>query len=221
MTDLFKNTPQSSGFNTSSFGQTPNKIYGLLQCIGNVSAEKCSDCAQQANNSLHEVCANSIGALIVMDDCFLRYDNSNFISILDINQFISLSNVNSISGNMDDFKATTSSLLYKLSNLAYNPANKRFSIGSASYSPSHNVYGLVQCWRDLSINVCRKCLFTARNTVENCCSAKEGAQAISPSCTVSFEIYQFFDTIQSSSPLPSPEGSSAQIQSKSKHNHFF
>jgi hypothetical protein len=36
MGDLVKNAPQT-GFNTSSYGQSPNRIYGLLQCIGNIS----------------------------------------------------------------------------------------------------------------------------------------------------------------------------------------
>ncbi|XP_057848284.1 putative cysteine-rich receptor-like protein kinase 9 [Cryptomeria japonica] len=228
MTDLFKNSHQSSGFNTSSFGQTPNKVYGLLQCFGNLSAEKCSDCAQQANSSLMEHCANDIGGLVFMDDCFLRYDNSSFISTLDTNLYKILWNPSEVSSNIDDFKATTSSLLSNLSNLAYNPANSRFAIGSANYTTSQIVYGLVQCWRDLSINDCRKCLVKARNTVEDCCSVNQGGRALLGSCVVRFESYSFFDTTEVSSPQASPPTpttsappTAGQNQSKSKHNHLF
>ncbi|XP_059074871.1 cysteine-rich receptor-like protein kinase 10 [Cryptomeria japonica] len=49
--DLFLNAPQSSGFNTSSHGQSPNKVYGLLQCTGNISSVRCSNCAVEANNN--------------------------------------------------------------------------------------------------------------------------------------------------------------------------
>ncbi|GLJ22412.1 hypothetical protein SUGI_0421880 [Cryptomeria japonica] len=225
MTDLFKNSHQSSGFNTSSFGQTPNKVYGLLQCFGNLSAEKCSDCAQQANSSLMEHCANDIGGLVFMDDCFLRYDNSSFISTLDTNLYKILWNPSEVSSNIDDFKATTSSLLSNLSNLAYNPANSRFAIGSANYTTSQIVYGLVQCWRDLSINDCRKCLVKARNTVEDCCSVNQGGRALLGSCVVRFESYSFFDTTEVSSPQASPPTpttsappTAGQNQSKKKHS---
>ncbi|GLJ35377.1 hypothetical protein SUGI_0711470 [Cryptomeria japonica] len=202
MNDLLRNIPQSSGFNTSSFGQTPNKVYGLLQCIGNVSIKKCSDCARNSNNSFEEVCPNSIGGMILKDDCFLRYDNYSFFSQLDnVPEYDWFKD--DISANIDDFKATTSSLLYNLSNSAYNPANKGFAMGSANYSKSNSVYGFVQCWRSLSIKDCKECLFRTRNLLEDCCSGKEGAQAMSKSCMVKFDISQFFDITQSS-PLPTP-----------------
>ncbi|GLJ22413.1 hypothetical protein SUGI_0421890 [Cryptomeria japonica] len=188
MSDLFRNASLSSRINTSSFGQTPNKVYGLLQCFGNLSADKCSECAQQANSPLKELCANDIG-------------------------------------NMDDFKATTSSLLSNLSNLSYDPANRRFAMGSANYSTSKAVYGLVQCWRDLSINDCKNCLFKARSSVENCCSKNQGGRALLGSCVVRFESYSFFDTTEVSSPEASPPTpttsappTAGQAQSKKKHS---
>ncbi|XP_059074679.1 cysteine-rich receptor-like protein kinase 15 [Cryptomeria japonica] len=225
MSDLFRNASLSSRINTSSFGQTPNKVYGLLQCFGNLSADKCSECAQQANSPLKELCANDIGRWVLMDDCFLRYDNSSFISTLYDSVFVLLHNVNSFSGNMDDFKATTSSLLSNLSNLSYDPANRRFAMGSANYSTSKAVYGLVQCWRDLSINDCKNCLFKARSSVENCCSKNQGGRALLGSCVVRFESYSFFDTTEVSSPEASPPTpttsappTAGQAQSKKKHS---
>ncbi|XP_057841014.2 cysteine-rich receptor-like protein kinase 10 [Cryptomeria japonica] len=215
MNDLFTNTSLSSGFNTTSFGQTPNKVYGLLQCIGNVSTEKCSDCAQQGNNSLKELCANDIGGSVLMDDCFLRYDNSNFISTLDDSVFVFFTNVNNISSNMDDFKATTSSLLSNLSNLASDSTNKRYALGSANYSTSQYVYGLAQCWRYLSVQDCTTCLVNAQNDVENCCSGKQGAQALLGSCTVRFERTPFFDTTTTETSPPTPSISTSPTKDKS------
>ncbi|GLJ19729.1 hypothetical protein SUGI_0357340 [Cryptomeria japonica] len=42
--DLLRNAPQSSGFNSSSHGQSPYKVYGLLQYTGNISLLNCSKC---------------------------------------------------------------------------------------------------------------------------------------------------------------------------------
>ncbi|KAH9302297.1 hypothetical protein KI387_013880, partial [Taxus chinensis] len=202
ITDLVRNTPQSSGFNTTSFGQSSNKVYGLLQCFGNISAEKCSNCSREANKTLHEYnCRNDIGGRVWMDECFLRYDNSNFISTLDTHVNV-LSDWRDVTENTDTFKSTTSSLLSNLSDQAYIPANKLGAAGKANYSTSEQVYGLVQCWRDLSIHDCRKCLFTAREAVKS--STARASQALLGSCIVRFGINPFFNSGESS---PSPEAS--------------
>ncbi|XP_059074630.1 cysteine-rich repeat secretory protein 55-like [Cryptomeria japonica] len=187
--DLFRNAPKSSGFNTSSHGQSPNKVYGLVQCTGNISPLKCSKCVVEANSSIQEGCANDIGGRIWLGDCFLRYQSSNFISTLDTNGPI-LVNVNSITGEV--FKSTTGRLLSNLSNKAYIPANKGFAAGSANYSASGMLYGSVQCWRDISTKDCRKCLDAATTTLNECCSTNQGAQFLGGSCKVRYETYSFF-----------------------------
>ncbi|KAH9302322.1 hypothetical protein KI387_013905, partial [Taxus chinensis] len=204
--DLVRNTPQNSGFNTSSHGQSPNQVYGLIQCIGNVSAEKCSTCSREANNSIRELCANDRGGRVWLDDCFFRYDNSNFTSKLDTDGSY-LENVNDVPSNMEaNYKSITTDLLSNLSNQVYNdPAKKGYALGSANYSSSDEVYGRVQCWRDLSVKDCRTCLFTARQTLENCCSSKQGGQGVLGSCSVRYEIYPFFGS--TSTPSSPPEES--------------
>ncbi|XP_059072320.1 cysteine-rich repeat secretory protein 38-like [Cryptomeria japonica] len=208
--DLFLNAPQSSGFNTSSRGQSPNKVYSLLQCTENISAERCSKCVLEANKTIQNVCHNDMSGLIWFDDCFLHYDNSNFISILDASGE-SYSNQNDISSDMDSFQTTTTDLLSNLSNKAYIPANKGFSTGSANYSASGKLYGLVQCWKDISIQDCKTCLVKARNQMGSCCSTKEGAQVLYGSCKIRYELYPFYDSAQepSSSPVGSPSTTSA------------
>ncbi|KAH9302314.1 hypothetical protein KI387_013897, partial [Taxus chinensis] len=61
ITNLFCNTPQSSWFNTSTHGQSPNQVYGLLQCIRNISIEKFSTCSQEENDSIQELCVDYRG----------------------------------------------------------------------------------------------------------------------------------------------------------------
>ncbi|XP_059074875.1 cysteine-rich repeat secretory protein 55-like [Cryptomeria japonica] len=124
--DLFLNAPQNLGFNTSSHGQSTNKVYGLLQCTGNIPAVRCSNCLAEANSIIQNRCANDIGGRIWLDDCFLRYNNSNFISTLDTHGVIVV-NKNHIVG--EAFRSTTSELLSNLSNRAYISANKGFATG--------------------------------------------------------------------------------------------
>ncbi|GLJ19731.1 hypothetical protein SUGI_0357360 [Cryptomeria japonica] len=210
--DLFLNVPQISSFNTSSHGQSPNKVYGLLQCTGNILSLRCSTCAVEANNSIHERCAKDIGGRIWLDDCFLRYHNCNFISTLDTDG-ITLWKRNTING--EAFISTTSSLLFNLSNKAYIPANNGFAAGSANYSASGIVYGLVQCWHDISIQDCKSCLFKARTELNRCCSSNQGAQAQYGSCKVRYETYPFFDSASTPSPDTVNETSSTTSKGKS------
>ncbi|GLJ19710.1 hypothetical protein SUGI_0357120 [Cryptomeria japonica] len=157
----------------------------------------------EAKNTIHDLCPNDIGGKIWLDDCFMRYRNSNFISTLDTTGFHLLNTVD-ISTSRDAFENTTSSLLSNLSDKAYIPANKGFAAGTAKYNATGILYGLVQCWRDISIKDCRTCLAKARANLSDCCSTKEGAQFQSGSCKARFEIYYFFRSVESPSPSPSP-----------------
>ncbi|KAH9325178.1 hypothetical protein KI387_005356 [Taxus chinensis] len=218
ITDLLRNGSQSSGFNTSWHGQSPNQVYGLLQCIGNISAEQCSTCSREANNSLYELCANDIGGGVWLDDCFLRYANSNFISKLDTGGAY-LWNTNSVASNkMANFTSITTSLLSNLSNKAYNPANKGLALGSAPYSSSDTVYGLVQCWRDISENDCRTCLFTGRQQLQQCCSSNQGGRVLYGSCTVRYESYPFFGSASPPEESPAPATSTPPAAAQAPNN---
>eukprot|EP00253_Pinus_taeda_P022372 PITA_22372 len=210
MGDLVKKAPQT-GFNTSFYGKSPNRIYGLLQCQGNISKQDCSICSQQANDSVIKLCGNEVGGRVWMDNCFLRYEKFDFISKLDTNGNY-LENVNDISISSNIFRSTTSDLLSYLSDQAYAPANEGFADGTVEDYSFGTVYGLVQCWRDISIKDCKSCLQLARSNLYQCCSIKQGAQAMLGTCTVRYEIYPFFDTPSggnSTSPSPPPRPSAA------------
>ncbi|XP_057866721.2 cysteine-rich receptor-like protein kinase 19 isoform X1 [Cryptomeria japonica] len=212
--DLFHNAPQSLGFNTSSHGQSPNKVYGLLQCTGNISAERCSNCVLEANSSIHQRCPNKIGGRIWFDDCFLRYNNSNFFSILDTSGGGTIFSGVEINSDWEAFESTAISLLSTLSDKAYISANKGFSVGVANYSASEKLYGLVQCWRDISVQDCKTCLVTAREELKGCCYRKPGVQVPLGSCKVKYDTNPFFDSAES--PSTSPEGSNPTTSTTSK-----
>ncbi|GLJ19724.1 hypothetical protein SUGI_0357280 [Cryptomeria japonica] len=201
--DLFHNAPKSSGFNTSSRGQSPYKVYGLLQCIGNISPQKCSNCVLEANKTIQNVCANNISGLIWFEECFMRYDSSNFISILDASgeNYVSLYDISSKS---EAFESTVTRLLSNLSNEAYIPANKGFAAGLAISDIAGYIYGLVQCWEDISIPDCITCLVKGIAQMENISPTKLGARVLYGSCMIRYEVYQFFESSQE--PTPSPEG---------------
>eukprot|EP00253_Pinus_taeda_P006541 PITA_06541 len=201
--DLVMNASQT-GFCTSSYGEfeSPNKIYGLLQCSGDIlSQQDCSNCSWEAVRSLRQTCGNSTGGQVMLDSCFLRYGNSSFFSELEIDGFY-LANINNMSTNyLQNFTSTAFNLLSNLSE-AYVCGNNEFAKERAPYSSVGTVYGRVQCWRYISMEECRYCLEIARSNLHQCCSMKQRAQALLESCTVRYEIYAFFNT----SPASPPKG---------------
>ncbi|XP_057850622.2 cysteine-rich repeat secretory protein 38-like [Cryptomeria japonica] len=213
--DLSLNAPQNSGFNTSSHGQSPNKVYGLLQCTGDVSAAKCSECSSEASNMLRNLCDKAIGGEVWMYDCFLHYHNSNFFPKLDTIFYV-LRNDRADKGNVKGFVSSTSTLLSNLSAQAIDPANNGYAVGSAKYSTSHEVYGLVMCLKVLSMEDCKSCLSRAWQNMEQCRSSKQGLQAMSGSCTARYEIYQFFDSSPSTSTTPPVAHGSTKATSETK-----
>eukprot|EP01018_Ginkgo_biloba_P036679 Gb_22928 [translate_table: standard] len=134
--------------------------------------------------------------------CFLRYENYNFFSRLDT-QLTAL--VNTQNATVPDaFRNGTWTLLSDLAVKASKPANngfaaekRRYNFDIEGFSISYSVYGLVQCWRDISAQDCISCLKTGMNILYQCCSQRQGARAMLGSCTVRYEIYPFFN---SSSP---------------------
>ena len=76
---LVQNTSQSR-FNTSVYGQSPDRVYGLPQCRGDTTKDQCNYCSQEANSNIRQYCGNPFGGIIWFNLCYLRYNNSPFIS---------------------------------------------------------------------------------------------------------------------------------------------
>eukprot|EP01018_Ginkgo_biloba_P036585 Gb_17522 [translate_table: standard] len=188
--DLAEKTSET-GFSTSSYGRSPNVVYGLLQCRGDLSQQECYNCSQRAKISIRQSCGNDIGGRGWFDKCFLRYENYSFVSTLDTFGYY-LWNVNNIS-NPDEFDYAVRSLLHNLTVKA-SGSSKAFAAGSITDFLFRTIYGLVQCWRDISVSDCQNCLSIAIETMFSYSHGKQGGDAILGSCTVRYEIYTFFDS---------------------------
>ncbi|XP_057859188.1 cysteine-rich receptor-like protein kinase 10 isoform X1 [Cryptomeria japonica] len=172
----------------------------------------------EGNNTLEEHSVNSVGAMLWLDDCFLRYDKTDFFSTLDFHGIILV--------NLLAAKGMTFGLVQNLIDTASDPAREGFDSGESTYSytigdkeATNYFYGLVQCWRDISIKDCTKCLSIAMKGLEDCCSAQQGAQYLLGSCKVSYELYPFFASNAPppfNTPLPSntPRPSNSPVHQK-------
>jgi len=190
MSDLVKNA-EKTGFNTSWHGvNAKEKVYGLLQCREDASPQNCSSCSQEARITLQQLCGNDIGGRVWMNMCFMRYDNFSFFSDVDAHSSLILSNPQTVKGA--GFQNEIMNLLGNLIDKTSDPASKGSAAESApsSYSDSHRVFGMVECWRDLSMEQCKSCLSIALKSLHPF-TVKEGAEALLGSCRIRFETYSF------------------------------
>uniref|UniRef100_F6HTL8 Cysteine-rich receptor-like protein kinase 10 n=1 Tax=Vitis vinifera TaxID=29760 RepID=F6HTL8_VITVI len=65
------------------------------------------------------------------------------------------------------------------------------------------VYSLVQCTPDLSATQCNLCLLGVEDYLQECCSARQGARVVFPSCSFRYEFYPFY-TAEAGAEAPAP-----------------
>jgi hypothetical protein len=203
---LVQHTSQT-GFNTSVHGQSPNQVYGLLNCRGDATADQCYNCSQRATAAIRqsEGCGNAVGGVIWMDVCFLRYENYTFFGKLytyGLNTYI-LANVS----EPEVFDAAVAKLLSNLCTEAES-GSKLYASGNTTDSLSRKIYGLVQCWRDISSDDCKTCLSTSVNNIFTQFPGNPGVQGLMASCIVHYEIYPFLNSTVLS-PASFPAGAPA------------
>ncbi|KAF5175690.1 Cysteine-rich receptor-like protein kinase, partial [Thalictrum thalictroides] len=80
----------------------------------------------------------------------------------------------------------------------------RYNSGSTAYTDFKNIYGLVQCTRDLSTTDCSSCRESLRSWIPGCCNRSTGAQIFQKTCYLRYEEYPFVQITVQSPPPPLP-----------------
>lgn len=188
LADLKSSTPKT-GFSLSTAGQSsPAQVFGLAQCGAQVTASDCRACILQANSDILDLCGNAKASMIWYDDCFLRYADSEFKGSVDTGDGGFLPNFQK-SRNPSSFFPKVTSLLSKLSNRA--SVSKKLS----AFGQRKNVFGLVDCTRDLSSFDCKFCIdfliSLTRNETITPIGKRTGGRIVTASCSIRFETFNF------------------------------
>jgi hypothetical protein len=196
LTSLVANS-SLSGFYYTSEGENPDVVYGLIQCIPELSNEDCQTCANAAATEIRRRCFNQKEASIVANNCSLHYSDWRFFS--------------TVSGNVRLYfynqKDATDTVLFNcqmgklVKNISFEAAASlsKFAVGITRYTDFENIYAMAQCSRDLAEHSCLTCLKGLISYIPTCCDKKVGGRMLSLSCSLRYEIYSFFP-----SPLPPP-----------------
>ncbi|KAJ7946227.1 Cysteine rich receptor like kinase [Quillaja saponaria] len=193
--ELLSSDTSTTGYNDTSVGEGSDKIYGQALCRGDVNATVCQNCIQDARQEILKNC-KSEDALIWYELCQVRYSFRTFISSMDYtgkypNQTYKVKNMLN-AGKFDNF------LVYLMKNLtweaAFVPAKNMFATGEIKFPGEKTIYGLAQCTRDISKDLCFSCLNYALQDLMACCSSLKDGILPSRNCNMKFALSRFFNT---------------------------
>nr|GMC68791.1 cysteine-rich repeat secretory protein 38-like [Ipomoea batatas] len=190
--NLASETPINDGFSSGSAGQYIDKVYGLALCRGDASNTSCKSCLDYARTAIRQFCSNNQNGIIWYDSCLLKYSEYDFIGKIDNVNKLYLSSPSPVRNRRGAFLQKRDNLLKQL---AVKAAGQKsfYATDDVKFDESVNVYGLVQCTRDLSGEDCRKCLNGAIAELPKCCRAQRGGRVMGGSCIVRYEIYPFYN----------------------------
>ncbi|KAK1303139.1 Cysteine-rich receptor-like protein kinase 8 [Acorus calamus] len=205
LSSLSSNGP-TTGFFTTTQGNPPDQVDGLVLCRGDTNVSACAACLDTAVVDVVQSCPTQKGAVIWYDNCLLRYSNIRFFNSVDTSMMIYMWNVNNAS-DPRPFFATVYGLMGSLVNeTAAGPgmfATRELAVSGAGAVAGQKVYALAQCTRDLSRDSCAQCLLNANQSIPSCCAGKIGGRVIMPSCNIRYEIYKFYGNSSIRTAVPS------------------
>ncbi|KAJ0228929.1 Serine-threonine/tyrosine-protein kinase [Hirschfeldia incana] len=184
----------NDGFYNTSRGQDTNRVYGLGMCVPGTEAQSCSDCIMAASNGLVQNCTTQIEGIDWRMDrtlCLVRYSNRSFYGSLGIEILRSENYTRDVQANMTDLETTWEALMTGLIDQA---SSLYYAAGSRNLESSiSQVYGVVQCSKDVSLENCTQCLQQNVFEYRSCCRGRQGGIISRPSCFTRWEVYPFLD----------------------------
>lgn len=209
LSSLSSNSPIfSSGFYKTVTGQSPDIVFGLFLCRGDVSPELCGDCVVFAVNDTLSRCPEEKESIIWYDECMLRYSDQNLFlesSLQNGTNGIILYNTQNVTSiQINRFSDLLLSTMNQTATKAASSSGK-FETIEVNFTALQSLYGLVQCIPDLTRQGCLSCL---EQTISLLPTDKIGGRVVMPSCSSRYELYLFFNETVIRSPPPQLDSTS-------------
>ncbi|CAA7393167.1 unnamed protein product [Spirodela intermedia] len=186
-----------TGFANDTVGLGPDQVFGLAQCREDLTEEQCGVCLVAGVEEVTRLCPYKKAAVMWNETCHLRYSNQRFFGKLRGEKLIRW-----ITGNVTSDPNFDRILLGLLDGLTARAAvsPRMFATGKTKVDV-YDLYGLVQCTRDLALDVCGQCLKTAIGDVQRYCEGKQGAWVIEGSCDVRYGVFPILQRLRRRRPL--------------------
>ncbi|XP_031392619.1 putative cysteine-rich receptor-like protein kinase 35 isoform X3 [Punica granatum] len=195
----------NGGFFSGSLGTSPDTVFALSFCRGDLPAQNLTAFANSTSMGLMESCpSQKQGAAFEDGFCNVRYSDSPIYGILDMSIPLMVYNTMDLGMSWDSFNQTWWNHLESLAVTASKGSTRlKFATGEASLPDSRTIYALLQCSPDLSESDCLRCLIHSIGDYQNCCRGKSGGGVVWPSCYLRWDLYYFY-MYSPAPPPPSP-----------------
>ncbi|CAN0912710.1 Cysteine-rich repeat secretory protein 55 [Linum grandiflorum] len=188
---LAKQAPLQNGFYQNDVGNHDKRLYGLVQCRGDISARNCKSCILNATSaSVGKGCASNNDVMIWLRWCFLRYSNKSFYGtwdgtgIAEAKETTPFEDPGVVSQGVE--------LMNELSVTTPRRASM-FETRMIDLGPkSGKRYGMAQCTRDMDVEGCARCLKTQLATFRTTIGNKRGWEIYGSTCSLWYHDYQFY-----------------------------
>ncbi|XXG69369.1 hypothetical protein AAC387_Pa06g2257 [Persea americana] len=174
-------------FYNITIGEEPHRMYGLFQCRGDITADQCKGCLEISSIEIKQTCPNSTQGVLWYDFCLVQYSNQHFFGSIQTDGFYYYNN----KFDRPPFGQVDKALEFVLNLSKQVPS--RPSMFATAASSSESIYSLVQCTMDISKEGCQSCLKDVIGKIKGCCSWSRGWRFFTPSCSLRYETYLFFN----------------------------
>lgn len=177
---------------------------GLFFCRADVGTDACAECVATAAADLPGFCRAERSAVVWYDECQLHYSDRAFFGRADHSPHVSLVSTTNVAGNSERFRRVVAAAVGGAAEDAASGGDQKFGVREAELEEGliEKVYSLAQCSPDVSGSGCGTCLSTAAAMLPSCCDGKLGGRVLTPSCSVRFEVYPFFNATADITSLP-------------------
>ncbi|KAF3773387.1 hypothetical protein EJ110_NYTH55425 [Nymphaea thermarum] len=200
------------GFGFATRGQGLDRVYGLVQCRGDVDQEDCKACIHNSTQAVVDTyCPSATDAIIWYEKCQLRYSNTKFFGLLNVDDSGNWHWINDKVEDPEVFNDKLSSLLKRVTYLATRDLS-RFMFVTGYISDLQTIYVLVQCTWDTSLADCKLCLDNTVSLIQTTCENAHGCEIVTGSCRVRYDTQPFYagtPTVSLTPPSNSPSPSNS------------
>ncbi|KAJ8767210.1 hypothetical protein K2173_013607 [Erythroxylum novogranatense] len=188
------------GFYSTSIGEAPDIVYGMVLCRGDVTPKQCVGCVTDGTRDIVKSCPAQKSAIVWYDECIIRYSDKG-LTFNATDTVVYVWNIQNVTVDQASFNEQVATIINNTATEAVNDEYKRFGKKHRKYD-EFDLYSIAQCTPDLSTSNCNQCIQFILGQLRACCSGKRGGRVLAPSCNFRYELYPF---LNQTSPPPNDQ----------------
>nr|CAB3490215.1 unnamed protein product [Digitaria exilis] len=221
-------------FDKVSTGASPNTVYGVALCRGDVNTSACSNCVHAAFQGATQQCPLSKDVTIFYNKCLLRFSDKDILIMDSVNRVntsavvdgeLVLMNITSEpmlpgwevknqSANITSlFQTMLDNTIAQVFSKPRHYATIRMDAGDGSTTTISHLYSMAQCAPDMIEDICYNCLTDFSNLAMENFAGRQGGRVLGLRCNLRYGTSKFYDGEPTWSsglsgafvPSPSPE----------------